>query len=150
MERVHLDYGNVRKHSPEDVMRIQSESCLCTFTASGFQVLALFWSKNRSILFLGYSPSLGFVFVWMTFRGDTEHVYRPQTKARSWMCCDSQQICTHVPVCCLKQSTPHLSTSFSFSANLSYSPAFSQHITFLLEETTLYPRILRGWSEHPL
>lgn len=38
------------------------------------------------------------------------------------MCCDSQQICTHVSMCCLKQSIPHLSSCFSLSANLSYSP----------------------------
>lgn len=38
------------------------------------------------------------------------------------MCCDSQQICTHVSMFCLKQSIPHLSSSFSLSANLSYSP----------------------------
>ncbi len=53
---------------------------------------------------------------------------------------------------CVALSNPH-HTCLLLSASLQTflnSPVFSQHITFLLEESTLYPRILRGWSEHPL
>jgi len=152
MEHVHPDYGNVPEHSLEYAMRIQSESCLCSLTAFRFQVLGLFWSKNRSILACGvcvcvcvcgkvcYSPSCGFLFAWMTFRVERKQYMHADLRQKLEARCDViPNRFALISMFCLKQSIPHLSSSFSLLAKLSYSPHSLSTSYFYLNRTHCFP-----------
>lgn len=81
--------------SPSSMLWESNLKAVCALSLPlGFRYLLCFGQRIDQSLFLFfcffclcvcvcYSPSWGFVFVWMTFRGDTVHVYSPQTKARS-------------------------------------------------------------------